>query len=62
VSNGYESVGELGRAFDVFKTDTHEEFQDIHEELKWQRRWLVAFLTTVVLASFGSSAWVVLAR
>jgi hypothetical protein len=62
MTDGYESVGEIGRAFDAFKADIHEEFKDIGEELKWQRRWLIAFLTTVVLASFGSSAWVVLAR
>jgi len=52
MTDGYESVGELGRAFDDFRGETRD-------EIKWLRRWLVASLGTVVVTSIGSSFWAV---
>ena len=57
--DGYESVGELGRVFDHHVADNRREHDDIGEEIKWLRRWLVASLGTVVVTSIGSSFWAV---
>lgn len=55
--NGYESFGELGRAFDAFRVQTQREHDEFRDDIKSLQRWLIASLGTVVVASLGSSFW-----
>jgi hypothetical protein len=56
VPNGYESFGELGRAFDRFRIDEFEDFRDdVREELKFLRRLLWSVLGAAILAGLLTS-------
>lgn len=57
--NGYESFGELGRAFDAFRLENRREHDELSEDVKSLQKWLIASLGTVVIASLGSSFWTV---
>lgn len=60
MSDGYESIGELGRAFNEFRRVHERAHDEISDDAKWLRRFLIGSLGTVVVTSIGSSLWAVL--
>ena len=49
--NGDWSVGELGRRMEQLEKNMDDRFDELREEVKWTKRFLIGALCTAILAS-----------
>lgn len=51
----YESIGELGRAFDQHRTDHIREHDELHDQVKFVMRLVIGTLCSAILAGVVTS-------